>query len=77
ILTPGDIMLEALRAWELSCENCFSLKGITASNQVLKVSGSLLDPHVQDWYSNNCTCLITLSFSAFMTEVQKYWLPST
>ncbi|KAI5991228.1 hypothetical protein EDD15DRAFT_2169563, partial [Pisolithus albus] len=77
ILTPGDITPEALRAWELGCENFFSLKGIAASDQVLKVAGSLLDPRVQDWYSNNRTRLVALSFSAFMTEVRKYWLPST
>ncbi|KAI6009280.1 hypothetical protein EDC04DRAFT_2581658 [Pisolithus marmoratus] len=77
ILTPGDITPEALRAWELGCQNFFSLKGVTAGDQVLTVAGSLLDPHVQDWYSNNRARLVALSFSAFMTEVCKYWLPST
>ncbi|KAI6011596.1 hypothetical protein EDC04DRAFT_2580428, partial [Pisolithus marmoratus] len=67
---------EALRAWELGCINFFRQKGVAAEDQVIKVVGNLLDPHIQDWYSNNGDHLMALSFMEFMAEVCKYWLPS-
>ncbi|KAI5999101.1 hypothetical protein EDD15DRAFT_2160856, partial [Pisolithus albus] len=76
VLTAGDITPEALRAWELGCLNYFRQKGTAADDQVVKVAGNLLDPRIQDWYSNNGDHLMALSFTEFMTEVRKYWLPS-
>lgn len=76
VLTAGDVTPEALRAWELGCMNFFRQKGVAADDQVVKVAGNLLDPRIQDWYSNNGDHLMSLSFAEFMTEVRKYWLPS-
>ncbi|KIK26115.1 hypothetical protein PISMIDRAFT_56294, partial [Pisolithus microcarpus 441] len=76
VLTAGDITPEVLHAWELGCVNYSRQKGTAADDQVVKVAGNLLDPCIQDWYSNNGDHLMALSFAEFMTEVHKYWLPS-
>ncbi|KAI6140556.1 hypothetical protein EDD17DRAFT_1801038 [Pisolithus thermaeus] len=68
VLTAGDITPEALHAWELGCLNYFRQKGTAAEDQVAKVAGNLLDPRIQDWYSNNGDHLMALSFAEFMTE---------
>ncbi|KIO09532.1 hypothetical protein M404DRAFT_22030 [Pisolithus tinctorius Marx 270] len=75
-LTAGDITPEGLRSWELGCENYFRLKSVAEDVQVAKVVGHLLDPHIQDWISNNGSRLTALTFSEFMEEVRTYWLPS-
>ncbi|KIO13808.1 hypothetical protein M404DRAFT_121464, partial [Pisolithus tinctorius Marx 270] len=75
-LTAGDITPEGLHSWELGCENYFWLKSVAEDVQVAKVVGHLLDPHVQDWISNNGDRLTALTFAEFMDEVRTYWLPS-
>ena len=76
LLTAGDITPEALRAWEMGCYQFFWQKEVVEKEQVKKVAWNLQDPRVQDWYSNDCERLNALTFSAFMKEVQSYWLCS-
>ena len=69
LLTAGDVTPEALQAWETGCVLFFLHKDVAEKEQVGKVTWTLQDPRVQDWYLSDRDRIHTLSFPDFMKEV--------
>ena len=78
-LSGGKITPVVLRAFEIQIENYFlnAKEAIAETDKVTRLLGCFEGPLVNQWISQNRTRLRGLTFSAFITEFRKRWLPKT
>lgn len=74
-LTAGQLTPEALKAWEMSCNQFFLHKDTKDEDKVKKVAWGMQDPLIQDWYLTDQERLEKLTFKEYINEVRSYFLP--
>ena len=82
VLMAGDILPATMQQFEHACMNYFIHKKVIMDDQVSLIMGGILDDCVGDWIISYHDGLISLPFSAFMTEFRtnylaKYWEKDT
>jgi hypothetical protein len=76
LLTPGVVTPMVVCQWEMACANFFKAnKKLEVNDRVAAVLLGLKDMQAQDWVTTHGNHLSGLTFSAFIVELQKEFLP--
>ncbi|KAF8272750.1 hypothetical protein EI94DRAFT_1697140 [Lactarius quietus] len=77
ILTDRDITPKVVREFENHCTTYFinAKDGMANDLKVSKILGCFKNTLIDDWAAVDWECFAKLSFSKFMREFQKQWLP--
>lgn len=76
ILTARELTPENICAFAMASKAYFCCKEVADDNQVAKVVWGIQDPQIQNWYLGNQARIEPMDFDTFITELQRYGLPS-
>ncbi|GBE88594.1 hypothetical protein SCP_1304120 [Sparassis crispa] len=74
ILTPSKLTPAILLKWEAGCLQYFKKKNIANTDHVTKVTGSLQDELIQDWYLSNADEIEAMRWPNFLATMHSRWL---